>query len=180
MTSHGGKPRKAKTMKEMTLMKIKLVKNIMAPLVVACALLPMVAKTASMEGTHGGRLQGTWDMQITLNDCAGHVIRSFPSLIEFAQGGTVVESNAGTPQALKTPGEGVWNHTTDHNYAFRFKFFTFNTSNVFTGWTIIAGETTVDRTGDANAGTATVKVYDPNGNLLVTLCAETAGARFEL
>ena len=40
-------------------------------------------------------------MQITLTDCAGHVIRSFPSLIEFVAGGTVVESNAGTPQALK-------------------------------------------------------------------------------
>jgi hypothetical protein len=177
MTSHGGKPRKAKTMKEMRLMKIKLVKNIMAPLVVACA---FVAATAFGQGTQGGRLQGTWEMQITLTDCAGHVIRSFPSLIEFAAGGTVVESNAGTPQALKTPGEGVWSHTTDNAYAFRFKFFTFDTSNVFTGWTIIAGTTSVDATGNANAGSATVKVYDPNGNLLVTLCADTAGTRFEL
>jgi hypothetical protein len=108
------------------------------------------------------------------------VIRSFPSLIEFVAGGTVVESNAGTPQALKTPGEGVWSHTTDHTYAFHFKFFTFNAQNVFTGWTIIAGETTVDETGNANTGSATVKVYDPNGVLLVSLCAETAGTRFEL
>jgi hypothetical protein len=38
----------------------------------------------------------------------------------------------------------------------------------------------VDATGDANAGSATVEVYDPNGNLLVTLCAETVGTRFEL
>jgi hypothetical protein len=181
MTSHGGKPRKAKTMKEMTLMKTKLVKNIMAPLVVACAFASLaVAATVPGEATHERKLDGTWEMQITLTDCAGHVIRSFPSLIEFVAGGTVVESNAGTPQALKTPGEGVWHHTNDHNYAFRFKFFTFNTSNVFTGWTIITGETTVDRTGDANSGTATVKVYDPNGNLLVTLCADTAGTRFEL
>jgi hypothetical protein len=165
----------------MKTMKIKLVKSIMAPLVVACALVNVVAaETASMEGTRGGRLEGTWEMQITLNDCAGHVIRSFPSLIEFVAGGTVVESNAGTPQALKTPGEGVWRHITDHNYAFRFKFFTFNAQNVFTGWTIIAGETTVDMTGDANTGSATVKVYDPNGVLLVSLCAETAGTRFEL
>ena len=107
-------------------MKTKLVKSIMAPLVVACALLTMVAATASGQGTQGGQLQGTWEMQITLTDCAGHVIRSFPSLIEFAAGGTVVESNGGTPQALKTPGEGVWRHATDNNYAFRFKFFTFN------------------------------------------------------
>ena len=66
------------------------------------------------------------------------------------------------------------------SYAFRFKFFTFNPQNVFTGWTIIAGEITVDETGKANTGSATVKVYDPNGNLLVSLCAETAGTRFDL
>jgi hypothetical protein len=161
-------------------MKTKFVKRIMAPLVVACALLATVATTATGQGTQGGRLQGTWEMQITLTDCAGHVIRSFPSLIEFVAGGTVVESNAGTPQALKTPGEGVWRHTTDSNYAFRFKFFTFDSQNVFTGWTIIAGETTVDETGNANTGSATVRVYDPNGVLLVTLCAETAGTRFQL
>ena len=156
----------------------------MAPLLGACALATLVAAerapTGGTEGGRGGRLQGTWDMQITLTDCAGHVIRSFPSLVEFAAGGTIVESNAGTPQALKTPGEGVWRRTTDSNYAFRFKFFTFSPQNVFTGWTIIAGETNVDKTGNANAGSATVKVYDPNGVLLVSLCAETAGTRFDL
>src|SRR2546423_4842413 len=161
-------------------MKTKLIKSIMASLVVACASLAMVAATASGQGTQGGTLRGTWEMQITLTDCAGHVIRSFPSLIEYAAGGTVVESNGGTPQALKTPGEGVWRHTVDSNYAFRFKFFTFSPQNVFTGWTIISGETTVDETGDANTGSATVEVYDPNGVLVASLCAETVGTRFEL
>ena len=92
----------------------------------------------------------------------------------------MVESNAGTPQALKTPGEGVWRHTTDNSYAFRFKFFTFSPQNVFTGWTIISGETTVDERGDANTGSATVEVYDPNGVLVATVCASTVGTRFEL
>ena len=161
-------------------MKTKFAKNIMAPLVVACASLTMVVATAAGQGTQGGTLQGTWEMRITLTDCAGHVIRSFPSLIEYAAGGTVVESNAGTPQALKTPGEGVWSHTTNNNYAFRFKFFTFDTQNIFTGWTIIAGTTTVNPTGDTNAGSATVKVYNTSGVLLVSLCASTAGTRFKL
>ena len=165
-------------------MKTKLVKGIIAPLLFASALATLVtAERAPMEGPEkgrGGRIQGTWDMQITLTDCAGHVIRSFPSLVEFVAGGTIVESNAGTPQALKTPGEGVWRHSTGHDFAFRFKFFTFDTQSVFTGWTIITGETTVDDTGNANSGTATVEVYDPNGNLLVSLCADTSGTRFEL
>src|SRR5438105_14471727 len=177
MTRSHGRP---KQQKEITLMKIKLVNSIMAPVVIACASVTMVAVTATGQGTPVGTLQGTCDMRITLTDCAGHVIRSFPSLIEYAAGGTVVESNAGTPQALKTPGEGVWRHTTNNNYAFRFKFFTFNSLNVFTGWTIIAGETTVDSTGNANTGSATVKVYDPNGVSLATVCAKTAGTRFEL
>ena len=156
----------------------------MAPLLFACVLTTLVAaeraSTAGMEGGRGGRLQGTWDMQITLTDCAGHVIRSFPSLVEFVAGGTIVESNAGTPQALKTPGEGVWRHTTDSNYAFRFKFFTFDAQNVFTGWTIIAGETTVDATGNANSGPATVQVYNASGILVASLCADAVGTRFGL
>src|SRR6266446_2813891 len=109
-----------------------------------------------------------------------NIVRLALVLASLVAVGTVVESNGGTPQALKTPGEGVWRHTTDSNYAFRFKFFTFNAQNVFTGWTILAGETTVDETGDANTGSATVEVYDPNGVLVVSLCAETVGTRFEL
>src|SRR5438477_5796149 len=92
----------------------------------------------------------------------------------------VTEASSSRPPALRTGGKGVWRHTTDNNYAFRFKFFTFDAQNVFTGWTIIAGETTVDETGDANTGSATVEVYDPNGVLVASLCAETVGTRFEL
>jgi hypothetical protein len=92
----------------------------------------------------------------------------------------VTKASSSRPPALRTGGKGVWSHTTDSSYAFRFKDFNFNAQNVFTGWTIITGEKTVDKTGNANAGSATVKVYDPNGVLLVSLCAETAGTRFEL
>lgn len=152
----------------------------MALLLGACALVTMVAPKAAGQGTQGGRLEGTWNMQITLNDCSGHTIRSFPTLVVFMAGGTLTEASGGTAPALQTGGKGVWNHTTDTTYAFRFKDFTFNAQNVFTGWVIIAGETTVDATGNANAGPATVEVYNPNGVLVVTLCADAAGTRFEL
>ena len=86
-----------------------------------------------------------------------------------------------TPPALRSPGQGVWSHTTDSNYAFRIKAFNFDTQNVFTGWSIISGElNTVDTTRDAFTGPATVQVYDPNGVLLTTLCADAVGTRFEL
>jgi hypothetical protein len=161
-------------------MKTKLVKSIVATLVVACGLVSMATAGTPPKGAQGGRLEGTWSMQITLNDCSGHVIRSFPTLVVFMAGGTLTEASGGTAPALQTGGKGVWSHTTDSTYAFRFKDFTFNTSNVFTGWVIITGETTVDATGNANAGPATVQVYDPNGVLTATLCAEAVGTRFEL
>jgi hypothetical protein len=38
----------------------------------------------------------------------------------------------------------------------------------------------VDATGNANSGPAAVDVYDPNGVLIVHLCADAVGTRFEL
>jgi len=146
----------------------------MAPLLGACALVTLVAADrAPWEGRAGGRLEGTWSMQITLNDCSGHVIRSFPTLVVFMAGGTLTEASGGTAPALQTGGKGVWSHTTGHTYAFRFKDFTFNAQNIFTGWVIITGETTVDETGNANAGPATVEVYNANGVLVASLCADS-------
>jgi hypothetical protein len=153
----------------------------MAPLVVACALIPMFAAAIEPRGggTQGGRIQGMWEQVTTVTDCAGHPIRSFPVMLTFHQGGTMMDGTT-TPPALRTPAQGVWRHVSDNTYAFRLKAFTFNAQNVFTGWTIIAGEITVDQSGDGNSGPATVEVYDPNGVLLATLCADTVGTRFEL
>jgi hypothetical protein len=164
----------------MKIMKTKLVKSMMAALLGACALVTLVAAESAPRDAVGGRLQGTWSMQITLNDCAGHTIRSFPTLIAFVAGGTLAEASGGTAPALQTGGKGVWSHTTASNYAFRFKDFTFNAQNIFTGWVIITGETTVDETGNSNAGPATVEVYNASGVLVASLCADAVGTRFEL
>ena len=162
-------------------MKTKLLKSIMAPLLFALALATLVAAERTPRGgLIGGKLQGTWEMQLRRTDCAGHVIGTAQSIAMFMAGGTMMESQAPRPQAQKTPGEGVWNHTTDSNYAFRFKYFTFDVQNVFTGWTIISGELTVDGTGDANTGSATIQVYDTSGNLIATGCGEVVGARLGL
>ena len=161
-------------------MRTKLVKSLMAPLLFGSALVTLVAAERAPRDAVGGKLEGTWNMQITLNDCAGHVIRSFPTLVAFSSGGTLNEASGGTSPALQTGGKGVWSHTTDSTYAFRFKDFSFNAQNVLTGWGIITGETTVDETGNASAGPASVEIYNASGVLLATLCADAVGTRFEL
>ena len=150
------------------------------PLLFACALTTVAAAERAPRDAVGGRLEGTWNMQITANDCAGHVIRSFPTLVAFSAGGTLNEASGGTSPALQTGGKGVWSHTTDSTYAFRFKDFNFNSSYVLTGWSIISGTTTVDATGNANAGPATVEIYNASGVLVATFCADAVGTRFEL
>jgi hypothetical protein len=129
----------------------------------------------------GGRLGGTWDNQISIIDCkTGNVITTFQSLIVFMAGGTLTESTSGTAPALRTPGEGVWRHTTGSNYAFRFKHFRFNAQNVLVGWNIIQAEASLDAAGNVYTSAATVEVYDPNGVLIATACATSDGTRFEL
>lgn len=129
----------------------------------------------------GGRLEGAWNTQVSVIDCeSGDVIFTFANMPVFMAGGTMVEATSGTAPALRTQGEGVWRHTRGRNYAFRFKSFTFNAQNVFTGWMIIQADATLDRTGDAYTSSATIEVYNPNGVLVGTGCAKTAGTRFEL
>jgi len=80
-------------------MRTKLVKSIMVPLLFASAFTTLVAATRPpREGTQGGSLEGTWDMQITLTDCSGHTIRSFASLVVFMAGGTVTRRARVHPQ----------------------------------------------------------------------------------
>ncbi len=162
-------------------MKTNLVRNIMGPLLFGCALASLAAAESPSRGEgQGGKLEGTWSMQITLTDCSGHPIRSFPTLVVFMAGGTLTEASGGTAPALQTGGKGVWSHTSGHTYAFRFKDFTFNAQNIFTGWVIITGQTTVDEMGSSNSGPATVEVYNPSGVLVASLCADAVGTRLEL
>ena len=68
-------------------------------------------------------------------------------MLTFHQGGTMMDGTT-TPSALRTPAEGVWRNVGNNTYAFRMKSFTFNAQNILTGWSIIAGELTVDATGN--------------------------------
>jgi hypothetical protein len=163
-------------------MKTKLVKNIMAPLVVACVLLPMVvAAIEPSRGTEGGRLQGTWDVQVRIIDCqTGGVIATFASMLTFHAGRTLMEATSGLPPATKTPGEGVWEVAGPNTYNYRFKFFTFDAQGVFTGWRIANVEVIVDQTGNNYEGSGTQEIYDANGNLVGSGCVSPVGTRFEL
>jgi hypothetical protein len=128
----------------------------------------------------GGRLEGTWDVRVSITNCqTGAVIRSFDSLGIFMAGGTMIDSTSGTPQALKTPGQGVWRHVEGNTYQFSFKSFSFNPANSFTGWTIIRHQAVLDVRGNEYSSAGTAEFYDASGNQVGTGCSATTAVRFE-
>jgi hypothetical protein len=128
----------------------------------------------------GGRLEGTWNVQVTLRNCqTGAQIRTFPSLTTFVAGGITLDSSSGIPQAQKTPGHGVWNHVGGNIYRFSFKSFSFDSSGTFTGWTKIAHEATLASNAAEYTSTGTAEFYNASGTLLMTGCSTTTATRFE-
>lgn len=128
----------------------------------------------------GGRLVGTWDARVAITNCqTGAEIRSFDSIGTFMFGGTMLDSTSGMPQALKTPGHGVWSHVWGNTYKFSFKSFSFDPAGNFTGWTIIRHEAVLDPRGDEYSSSGTAEFYAPNGTLVGTGCSATTAVRFE-
>jgi hypothetical protein len=128
----------------------------------------------------GGRLGGTWDVQVTIRNCqTGAAIRTFASITTFMSGGTMVDSTSGTPQALKTPGHGIWSHAGGNTYRFKFKSFSFDASGAPTGWTIISHEANLNHGANDLESAGTAEVYNLNGNLIFTGCSTTTATRFE-
>ena len=128
----------------------------------------------------GGRLEGTWDVRVTIRNCqTGAEIRSFASVTTFNFGGTVIDSTSGTPQAQRTPGQGVWSHAGGDTYRFSFKTFNFDAANNFTGWTKITHEAVFGSNSDQYSSAGTSEIYNPNGVLIATGCSTTTATRFE-
>ncbi len=125
----------------------------------------------------GGRLDGTWDAQVNITNCAtGDVIATFASIASFMTGGTSIGSTSGIPQSARTPEHGIWRHDGGRNYRFKFKSFSFN-MNVFSGWAIVEHQLTLNSSADAYTSSGTATFYAPNGVQVGAGCSEAVGTR---
>jgi hypothetical protein len=140
----------------------------------------MALSSAQSVNTSGaGRLEGTWNVRVTIRNCqTGNEIRSFDSLGIFMAGGTTIDSTSGTPQALKTPGQGIWEHVTGDTYRFKFKSFSFDPAGNFTGWTVIRHQANLNHDANAYVSAGTAEVYAPNGAVIFVGCSTTVATRF--
>lgn len=91
----------------------------------------------------------------------------------------MIETTSGIPPASRYPGQGTWRHLGGPHYAASFMFFRFNPDGTFAGTQKITQDIELVSGVDALEITATVEVFDANGNLVGTGCVTSTATRFE-
>ena len=131
-------------------------------------------------GSQARRLEGAWRVQVTIRVCqTGAEIRTFPSLVTFARGGTMTETTTAASPALRGPGHGVWEQAGAHTYSQVFEAFTFNPAGAWTGTQRVMHTVDIGRDRDELSSSGTNEIFDANGTLLVMGCSTTVGHRLE-
>jgi hypothetical protein len=126
-------------------------------------------------------LQGTWRATITAVDCiTGQDILSFPAIMTFNQGGTCTEYFVvpGNDPGQETQA-GVWQREPgSQNYSVRTVGYAYTAEGVFEGRAEIT-RTLHLTSANSFEGSATVQIFDADGNLVFTACERGTATRFE-
>jgi hypothetical protein len=124
------------------------------------------------------RLVGVWQAVRFGVDCdTGQDLgNSFPALVTFHSDGTMTGD---TGPFGATDEYGFWQREPgNHNYSFREVFYFYDENAVFAGSGIITANVHLT-TADSFTYTATIQIFDADGNLLFTACGRATGTRFE-
>jgi hypothetical protein len=123
------------------------------------------------------KLEGTWRTELTVFDCqTGAPTGATAQIPEtYLPGRAVLQSS--NSNIFRTPGYGIWKHTTERNFLVTFTFFRFNADGTQAGRSEITEH--IELGEDANEFTATLvnKTFDANGNLITTTCPTEIGQR---
>jgi hypothetical protein len=155
---------------------------LLPPAMVAQAQAQAQAQFESQGKSESGarKLQGTWRVQVTLRNCqSGQVLRTFPAMLTFAQGGTLTGTTTAFSPAVRSPDHGVWRHTGWHTYSASSEAFLFSPAGVWTSTQRITQAIEIAGGADEFTSNATVEFLDTNGTVTSTGCATAVGHRYE-
>ena len=152
--------------------------------------LTVAAASASGQGlqkgqSQGGRLEGTWQADVTVTNCAtGAPIRTFQSLHTYMRGGSTIDTTSG--QFLRSPAHGTWRHVGGQTYTatatfFRFGFDPGNPMNPFPfiGTQRVTKTIELSADGDEYTATTVSEIFDAAGNQIGGGCATDVARRYE-
>jgi hypothetical protein len=154
-----------------------------AALVLAGLLVLGSGLTATAQSVNAGSsngLEGTWRVQLTVQDCqTGQVLRTFPALFAFAKGGTLTYATAGQLPSATTTGLGVWRHTEGHSYSAVSEVFIFSPAGVWIQTHRLTRAVDVSNDGDEFTDTVALQIFDTSGNQIVAGCGTSVGSRMK-
>jgi hypothetical protein len=134
------------------------------------------ATRAPAQSAGAGKIEGTWFTQVSIRNCqTGAVLRTFPALNTFAQGGTLIDTTTGSSPALRSPGHGSWEKTGGDSYRSVSVAFLFDVAGNWTGTQKLTQ--TIEVQNDGFTSTAANEIFDVNGNVVATGCATAVGSR---
>ena len=131
---------------------------------------------------HTPTIEGVWQVNrqgVNCND-PNQVLGSFPAIMTFHRDGTV-SGAAKSPVTgpFDTPEHGLWQRERGHrNYSFREVSYKYDGNGTFAGSLVLTAN--VELTGDNSfTYSATIQIFDANGNLSETRCGRATATRFE-
>jgi len=167
-------------------------------LIMAAALLSMLGMTGASSITHASgavpsipampasleskarRLEGTWQVQVTLQNCqTGAAIRTAPAFLTFAQGGTLVETTTVFSSSQRSPGHGFWEHMGGKSFKAVSKAFLFNPDGTWAGTQTLTQAIEFGDDPDVFNSTATTEIVAPNGTVILSGCATAVAHHVE-
>lgn len=150
----------------------------------AAALLVSSAGATDLDGfghPFGRSIKGVWVMEVTLTNCATGApigVPPFKAINTFHEGGTLSEHGSRFGPATRNSGQGVWKQVGRNRFASRFIFQRFDANGLYIGTQEVKRSSTLSDDGKTLSSTASVRIVDQNGVLLVTGCATEEGPRF--
>jgi hypothetical protein len=122
-----------------------------------------------------GKLQGTWITEVAIRVCAtGAILRTFPAINTFNDGGTMIDTTTGVSPSLRTPGLGKWQKTGPQTFSAVSVGLLFSPTGTWTATQTLTHAIEVQ--GNTSTFTTTSEVIDTSGTV-TTGCATAAANR---
>jgi hypothetical protein len=161
-------------------------KSLIAGSIAAIALcfgLALTTSRAAQEAggsSHGGQIEGTWRVQVTLRNCqSGAEIRTFPAMLTFAQGGTLTGTSTVVAPSLRGGDFGIWQFNGHESYSAVSEAFLFS-GGVWSQTQRITQAITLSQDANTFSSNAHTEFFDTAGNMVSNGCATAVATRMSL
>ena len=137
--------------------------------------LVLAASNATASAEHAPRLQGVWNVSVTVRNCdTGQVIRQLHALNLYIHDGSMTETAA---NFLRTPSVGTWRQVHGDTYTSMFEFFRYNPDGSFATLARVTRTIELNEEGTRFTSTGTVEDFNADSVRVALGCSTETAVR---